>query len=367
MNFETEKLVVDWIGLNLQDCKNWLVIGGYLFNWFNFNVLRKTTESSSLERIFWNEKNSYQCIFVENRNGFWRGVRINFSGKNGTYFYNLVKKKAFDWDYLDLKSTSLGRLDIYYQRSSSEMDRFPEKFLEGTIQKLEGQNRHFSHRRGRSSESQILRIGKRTSQRFYRIYATKEGLRFEFEIKGTIAKSFQEDLFLNRLEDFEERVSEHFYKHSKRLLPINQSFTDWLVIHGRKSRILKNSNTCLVTTYLESTLSKNPSHRDWLWKFFQLLSFIHNLKNVQRVKKVLSDQVYYEINFPLQEFVESTGVKTNKYQLKKAKDFLEIFYDLQKNQGVITQISETSFRSFVAFPARSIKKKEKEFHRLNKS
>ena len=63
-----------------------------------------------------------------------------------------------------------------------------------------------------------------------------------------------------------------------------------------------------------------------------------------------------KIRFSLQEFVQFKGHKRNHSQLKKTKKFL---YNLQKNQKMIQQFSETSFRSFLAFPAFSMQKKEK--------
>lgn len=280
--------------------------------------------------------------------------------KNGKYFYNLLQNQGLDWTIFELESTKLGRFDINYTRESKKTDQSEEIFFQKTVKKLEEKKRNYKFEK-LSESSKILRIGKRKSPRFYRIYtpSKERTIKFELELKGLIANSFQNDLFSNRLEDFEEKVSNLFYKHSKKMLPIGDSYTDWLLKHSRKTQKEKNRNTALVTTYLESTLSKNESERERLWKLFQLLTFVHNLKSSQKVRKVLSHQVYYEISFQLQEFLEFTGVKRNQYQLKKAKAFLETFYNFQKIQGVINQISETSFRSFVAFPALSIRKKGK--------
>jgi hypothetical protein len=254
-------------------------------------------------------------------------------------FYGLLQKQAFDWTVFELDSTSLGRFDINYLRQPKRTDLSEEIFFQETIQKLEEKKRTYSLD-NLSHSSKILSIGKRASSRFYQIYTLKKEttLKFEFEIKGTTAKSFQDDLFSNRLEDFEQKVSDLFYKHSKGLLPVENSYTDWLLVHYRKTRKRKDRNIGLVTTYLESTLSKNQSDRERLWKLFQLLTFIHNLKDSQKVRKVLRHQVYYEISFQLQDFVQFTGVKKNQYQLKKAKAFLETFYNFQKTQGVINQI-----------------------------
>lgn len=92
-------------------------------------------------------------------------------------------------------------------------------------------------------------------------------------------------------------------------------------VYFRKSRERPNSTTALVITYLKSTLSQNLKDRETLWQFFQLLSFIHNLKDSQKVKKILSHQVYYDITFQLQEFVEFISVKKNNINSKRQRIF----------------------------------------------
>jgi hypothetical protein len=357
INFKTENFVVDWIGFSLKGSDRLKSIGEYLFHCAKFNVRQKIAgQSSNSEIVLWDNANEFKCVFVEIEASYWQGSLLNFSGKSAAHFYDLLQKQTLDLTFLDLKSTNLTRLDINYQRRSKKTDPSQDEFFQEAVKKLEKTDRYISYNSKKSSGDRILRIGRRPSPRFYRIYSTKDGLKFEFEIKGRTVKSFQEDLFYNRLEDFEKNVSEHFYEYSKRLLPATNSYTDWLIIYRRKVKKETNPKTALVTTYLKSSLSKNQSERDALWKFFQLVTFIGSLKDAQKTKKILSHQVYYEINFQLQEFVQFTGVRTNMYQLKKAKEFLEIFYNLQKNQGVINQISETSFRSFVAFPALSLRK-----------
>lgn len=54
----------------------------------------------------------------------------------------------------------------------------------------------------------------------------KGGLKFEFEIKKETIKLFQKDLFSDRLDDFEEKVSKAFWKHSKTILPLGEVYTN---------------------------------------------------------------------------------------------------------------------------------------------
>ena len=61
--------------------------------------------------------------------------------------------------------------------------------------------------------SNILRIGKRSSSNFFRVYLKPNGrdVRFELELKKTIIKKFQHYLFTNQFERFEELLVCHFY------------------------------------------------------------------------------------------------------------------------------------------------------------
>jgi hypothetical protein len=57
-----------------------------------------------------------------------------------------------------------------------------------------------------------------------------------------------------------------------------------------------NLKNALVTTYLETNISKNPRERSGLWRFLQLLTFVRSLEDKQKTRKVLSQQVYYAKN-----------------------------------------------------------------------
>jgi hypothetical protein len=360
MTFQTENLTVDWFSLNIRNSQDFQPIAFFLFYSLNFNVFKKISQNGDLETVFLNESNEYKCIFIQMKTSYWSGLQLSFSGKNAAYFYKVLKRKGFDWTLVDLKKTSLARFDINYLRVSERDDSCRNQFLEDIIQKLENKTKKVSYNFSRTIHfsSEIIRIGKRSSSRFYRIYTTIAGMKFEFEMKGKTAKKFQAALFYGRLEEFEHEVSDDFYKHSKRILPLTHCYTDWLLIHSRRTKKNNASNT-LVTTYLKTSVYENITDRETLWHLFQLLSFIKILTKKQKTKKILGHQIYYDINFQLQEFVEFTGVKTNQYQLKKSKDFLNALYDLHKSKDLISRMSETSFRSAVIFPTMCIEKKGK--------
>jgi hypothetical protein len=363
INFETENFVVDWLSLNIRDGCNFTTLANYLFESLNFNIFKvklgynsKNEEYS--DQILLNDKNHNCCFFVETSNNYWKGLRLEFRGKNGEHFYNLITTRRVDWSAFSLESTNLGRFDVNFQRTIQK-DDLPEKlfFLE-TYQYLveSGRTVQIGHGLNSQLSEEILKIGKRSSARYYRIYKEKKknSIKFEFEMKGKLVRKYQSDLFSGRFQNFEEAISLEFYKYSKRVLPLTHSYTDWLLIYSRKNR--ENTRICAVTTYLHENISHSTNERDCLWKFFQLLTFIRSLDDSKKVKKILSQQRYYDITFSLKEFVEFNGLKSSQYQIKKAKIFLELLYDLQKNQGLITQISENNFRSFAVFPALCIYK-----------
>jgi len=57
----------------------------------------------------------------------------------------------------------------------------------------------------------LLTIGSRSSSNYYRVYQKNNGLEFELEIKNKVIKSFQDLLFSDRIEEFEDRLAKHFY------------------------------------------------------------------------------------------------------------------------------------------------------------
>lgn len=366
LTFETENLEIDWISFNLEDLKesnHWEDIAKYLFNVCSFNIsFMEAKNPAASKKLFVDKKNNYECNFEKGNNPYWKGFQLSFSGKNAAYFYSLVKKKLFKWSIIDLQLTTLalGRLDIQYVRKPKKTDASVKDFFDKTSNQVEMQKtRSVINTAPRGGSPKLLKIGKRSSPRHYRIYETDMGLKFEFEIKGILAKSFQDYLFLNQLETFEKEVIKEFYKHSRLILPLTESYTDWLIAYLRKTRKRENRSLALVSTYLKSTLSENADERANLFKLFQFLSFVNSLKEDQRVKKNLSSQIYYQIDFRLQEFIDFLGLKNSYYQIKKTKDFFDLFYDLQRQQKIMNQIDENGFRSYVLFPVLSIEKSGK--------
>ena len=115
--------------------------------------------------------------------------------------------------------------------------------------------------RSAKSNDNILRVGKRSSSNFFRIYLKPNGkeIRFEIELKKTVAKNFQHYLFTNQFETFEELLTTHFYNQAIQLFDIENSYCDWLLAnfrHVKKPPVQEVLINSLSTSYL----SEKPIH-----------------------------------------------------------------------------------------------------------
>ena len=106
LSFESENLVVDWIGFNIQglvDRNQVEQIAKYLFQNLGFNstivkIINGKWKSKSLN---YTSQNQFQVSFRHQEydpevKSFWVGTKIDFSGKNADQFYNLIKEQRFD-------------------------------------------------------------------------------------------------------------------------------------------------------------------------------------------------------------------------------------------------------------------------------
>lgn len=177
------------------------------------------------------------------------------------------------------------------------------------------------------------------------------------ELKNKSVKSFQQFLFDNQVEEFEDRLTRHFFKQSSQNFDLNFCYTDWLAKFSRKVIKKPKFKSGLVTDYLENIPLKSFDQKDDLFRFFQFLTFIQRFKGV---KQYNVDQVYYFITFPVSDFLQFTSLsgvpRKRQYQLRKILSFL---YSLQKLDPIVDIFSDASFRSYVIFPYISVVKQGK--------
>ena len=186
LSFESENLVVDWIGFNIQGCGNIDPIANYLFKNLGINSTIAKGSDGEEKTLLYNNSNHFKVSFRQytydpESKSFWVGTKINFSGNNANYFYSFIVKRQFDWNIFDLRFTSLSRIDLcYFKRIEVTNHKYPLEFFLKNSQ-FKTTKRIVSYNRG--MQGSIIRVGSRKSANYYRIYQTKSGLRFELEIK----------------------------------------------------------------------------------------------------------------------------------------------------------------------------------------
>jgi hypothetical protein len=171
------------------------------------------------------------------------------------------------------------------------------------------------------------------------------GLEFELEIKKKAIKSVQNLLFVGQIEEFEEILTQHFYRQFKDSLVQNTCYTDWLLINLRKTLQKKKPKNSLVSTYLKNNKLHSVVEKQHFLRLLQFLSFSRKLTPS---KFFLHDQAYYTITFLLTDFLKFEKIdEKNQYQRSKALIFLKT---LQEIKPLVRKFSETSFQSLVIFP-----------------
>lgn len=276
-SFESVNLVVDYIGLTIQGLIDVEKLGEYLFKRFGFNSRIKKSQNNGFETFFYKSGNKFEVSFFvcHYEEFYWTGVKVDFSGKNGAHFYNLIKSGKIDWYLFDLNRTKLSRFDIHSLRIESGIYKGVSvyEFLKKCEEKIIKHSRIKKVSLDNSEGSWILRIGSRKSPRFYRIYEKKTGLEFEIELKKKAIAYLGEYLFSNQLVDLEDILSKEFYKRFSDFLVLNTSYTDWLLVGYRK--MFRLNAYPLVTSYMEKNLG---CEKEYLMKLIQFLSFLKNLK-----------------------------------------------------------------------------------------
>jgi hypothetical protein len=93
-----------------------------------------------------------------------------------------------------------------------------------------------------------------------------------------LVKSFQQLLFDNRIEEFEDRLTQHFFKQSSQNFGLNFCYTDWLAKFSRKVGSKPKIHPGLVIDYLANSNFESFGKKDYLFRFFQFLTFLRRVK-----------------------------------------------------------------------------------------
>ena len=290
-------------------------------------------------------KNKFQVLFVHEA-PYWKGTSVYFSGASATFFYSLVKQTSINWEFFS--SAILGRFDLNYARKNKTDDKISvRQFSQNCQTKLMQTNKNISLEK--NSKGLILKIGTRRSNNCSRIYQGKNFLKFEHEMKGKFIKTYHTLLIQNHFEEFEHKLSIHFLTYFGKVLPLQYSYTDWLVIKLRPLRKQTFSLTGLKIDYLRSGSFQNNTDS---YKFCTLLQFLVYAQTLNYKIDSLGTTSYRLVQFRVQDFLKYTKLSSNYYQLKK---LIEFFDELQTN-SLIKFFSNQKYRSLVTIPEVNLQK-----------
>lgn len=196
----------------------------------------------------------------------------------------------------------------------------------------------------------VLKIGNRRSNNCSRIYQKQNSLRFELEIKGKTLQNYHNLLVQNSFQEFEQKIYSHFIIYFGKLLPLQYSYTDWLVQKLRPIRQQQMSPLTLYSDYIQSEIKTDPI------KLIMLIQFINYAQDLDFQIDSLGGINYRVVTFQLQDFLRfQNQANYNHYQLTKTKRF---FDELQK--GILIQsFSDKYFQSLVAVPLVKFEKVQK--------
>ncbi len=220
--------------------------------------------------------------------------------------------------------------------------------MENCQRELKQINKNFSLEKNR--KGWIFKIGNRKSNDYFRIYETKNSLKFEYGMKGKVLQQYHLLLVENRIEEFEQKLSSQFFISFGKLLPLHYSYTDWLVLKLRPIRKQTFIQSSLNSDYIKSEILME------IRSFVMLLQFLTYAQDLDFEIECLDGIPY---RFKVRDFLEfqnPTVKSTNHYQLEKIKKFLQ-----QLQTGVfITSFNDTHFQSLTVIPQVKLEKSPKQ-------
>ena len=159
-------------------------------------------------------------------------------------------------------------------------------------------------------------------------------------MKGKLLKIYHLLLVENHFLEFEQKLSSHFFVYFGKLLPLQYSYLDWLVVKLRPIQKRLNYIDSFNSDYIKSEIQNEPKN------FITLLQFLNYAQSLDYENKNIENVSYRVVTFRLQDFLIFQNNTQNRYQLKKLKDF---FQDLQ-NGILLNSFSDSYFQSLAAVP-----------------
>lgn len=357
LNFEDIGLTVDWIGFKFGKLTKTKQrrLAQYFSN-LGFNSYEESGRLTqpNAEPVIIKKHNTSKLFFIH-QGPHWKGTYMQFTGKNASSLYTLIKSSSIDWNFFS--DAVLGRFDLNYTKEITDDDHADQisDFLLGCAEKVMKTSKNVALER--NSKGFILKVGTRRSLLYSRVYEQQSPdthvLKFEHEIKGQAIKLYQ-TIIKNDLAFFEHQLTIHFLTYFGKNLDLTFCHTDWLAVHLRR---LKQENFVLKAGSLKVDYIKDESfeHPNDFDQFCIFLQFILYLENLNYIKDSLGDTTYRLFQFRVADFMKYIKRSYNTYQLKKLIQFLE---SIQSNSS-IKFFSNQEYRSLITIPNITLKKESK--------
>jgi hypothetical protein len=193
LNLQSQNLTIHYFSFNIDGSLQLAYlrkIAAYRFEYFGFTATFRREQLDQRETFFSSDKNSYQVVFRHydynpKAKCFWKSTKVDFTGENGKHFYNQIKKNQLDWKIFDLTILTLARIDVNYFRQPKIIDKnqFIEDLMELSRRRIVTKDKRRKARWEYEEKGLVLRVGKGGSSKYYWVYETNRGLKFEFEFK----------------------------------------------------------------------------------------------------------------------------------------------------------------------------------------
>lgn len=201
LDFLSENLEVDWISFNLEGLTgeaNLKRIVDDLSSHFTPLVVM----GDKLRIGYSGLRNKYHVSLRECTKKNWVGTQVIFSGKNASYFYQLIQTPKLDWDIFKFSqcNLSLGRIDLCFSRTntSNETSRSFDGFLVDSRRQIQNHTTTRYLKLENFADGKMLKVNRRNNSLHYRVYQKNESVRFELELKHRQTKLVQDYLFHNQ-------------------------------------------------------------------------------------------------------------------------------------------------------------------------
>lgn len=344
--FETEKLSVDYICLNLPNLSNISQVASY-FQALGFNCYQKDRQENKSRQEVNNKnksQNKYELIFITHI-PYWDGIQAHFIGFHANFFYKVIKAGQ----HFELKEFDaiLSRIDLYYDRRNQSKDKIgSQEFINSSFCQFQISHSRKNLQVKKNKKGLVFKIGSRATQKHYRVYTKDNFLRFEFEIKGSLIKDLHQLVVNKGFKEFEQILSYQFFKHSFELFSQSSqpSHLDWLLnrlrIYKHRDQLLSHS---VPSHYLTQITFKKFSDKS---DFITFLQFIVYAQSLTYRTDSLGNTQYRCVQFPVQDFLKHTKRSKNYYQLDK----LVRFFDQLQENSLIQFFTDDYYRGLVTIP-----------------